>query len=348
MVALSAMTPGRSNVIELNSADVPVRDRFSWWCAMTEQEMAPTLISSPHADDFHASVTILQLGQTTVTAPEFEDMHSTRTAKLIRRSDPEQWWLTLVRAGSMWIEQDRKHAHLTAGDLVLETTSLPFRCGVARQNGAFARTITLQLPRRQLPLPERLLRDLAARALPSSHGAGALLGAFMENLMRHRTELGTAENARLGAVANDLATLFLSQLTGDAVTPAPGSRRQALIQQIKSFVRQNLGRRDLSPSTIAAAHHISVRYLHHLFEQEEQSVGRYIVRGRLKRCRADLADPLLSGRTIAQIAARWGFADASSFNRAFKAAYGMTPGDYRASQLDHLTGTIDSAGHPST
>ncbi|WP_368857754.1 helix-turn-helix domain-containing protein [Nonomuraea sp. MG754425] len=43
----------------------------------------------------------------------------------------------------------------------------------------------------------------------------------------------------------------------------------------------------------------------------------------MERCRVDLADPLLSGQTVAQIAARWGFPDAASFSRAFKTVFGM-------------------------
>ncbi|MCG5220618.1 helix-turn-helix domain-containing protein [Streptosporangium soli] len=38
--------------------------------------------------------------------------------------------------------------------------------------------------------------------------------------------------------------------------------------QIHAFILQNLGDAHLTPDAIAAAHHISVRYLHKLFHQE--------------------------------------------------------------------------------
>lgn len=323
-------------MIELRSADVPAADRFAWWCAVTERELVPTVLSCSQTDDFQVSLTILQLGHVTMTAPRFnllDDMRSRRTSKLIRRSDPEQWWLTLVRAGSMWIEQDRNHAQLSAGDLVLHSTSRPFRCAIRHHNGEPAGTIALQLPRKAVKLSDRLLGGHVARTLPSAHGVAALLARFMESILQQRTALGGAENGRLGTVVSDLATMFLAEMADAAHVVPAGTRQQALAQQIKGFVRLNLARRDLSPSTIATAHHISVRYLHHLFQYEGQSIGQYIRHQRLERCRADLTDPLLSNQSIAQIAARCGFADAASFNRAFKTAYSVPPGDYRTSRL---------------
>ncbi|WP_428993814.1 helix-turn-helix domain-containing protein [Actinomadura verrucosospora] len=66
-----------------------------------------------------------------------------------------------------------------------------------------------------------------------------------------------------------------------------------------------------------------------MFHQDGQSVGEFIRRQRLERCHTDLADPELINRTVAHVGARWGFQDAAVFNRAFKAAYGIPPGEYR-------------------
>jgi len=52
---------------------------------------------------------------------------------------------------------------------------------------------------------------------------------------------------------------------------------------------------------------------------------------RMDRCRRDLADPGLAARPIAAIAARWGFSSAADFSRAFRAAHGMPPSEYRRS-----------------
>jgi AraC-like DNA-binding protein len=98
---------------------------------------------------------------------------------------------------------------------------------------------------------------------------------------------------------------------------------------IHSFIEHNLGDAQLSPAAVAAVHHISLRYLHRLFERQGITVGSWIRHRRLERCRRDLAEPQLSARPIHAVGARWGFRHAADFNLAFRAAYGMPPGDYR-------------------
>jgi AraC-like DNA-binding protein len=84
---------------------------------------------------------------------------------------------------------------------------------------------------------------------------------------------------------------------------------------------------------IAAAHHISVRYLHHLFQADGRTVCGYVREQRLERCRADLASPSLARQSVGRISARWGFPDAAVFGRAFKNAYGVSPGEFRRRSL---------------
>lgn len=121
-----------------------------------------------------------------------------------------------------------------------------------------------------------------------------------------------------------------SRGTQDGPGPAPAaSPVEGLLQDIKAFIDDHLADADLSPVAIAAAHHISVRYLHHLFQRDRRTVGGHVRRRRLERCRADLADPALAGRGVGQVGRRWGFRDPAVFSRAFKSAYGVTPGAYR-------------------
>nr|WP_233518294.1 helix-turn-helix transcriptional regulator [Streptomyces corynorhini] len=81
--------------------------------------------------------------------------------------------------------------------------------------------------------------------------------------------------------------------------------------------------------TVAAAHHISVSYLHRLFRDQDTTVAALLRQVRLEGARADLTDPALRDMSVHLIAARWGFASRSAFTRAFHAAYGMAPCDHR-------------------
>ena len=74
---------------------------------------------------------------------------------------------------------------------------------------------------------------------------------------------------------------------------------------------------------------ISVRYANALLAEQESSLHRLILSRRLSRCRVALEDPHQVARTIAEIAQGWGFSDMTHFGRCFKAAFGVSPREYR-------------------
>ena len=107
-----------------------------------------------------------------------------------------------------------------------------------------------------------------------------------------------------------------------------GLARQYL-NNVQGHILDHLRDEDLSPTRIAQANRISVRYLHILFEPTGRSVSAWIQEKRLQRCREAIEDPALEGCKLADIAWQWGFKDASQFSRAFKARFGRSPRDYR-------------------
>jgi transcriptional regulator GlxA family with amidase domain len=102
-----------------------------------------------------------------------------------------------------------------------------------------------------------------------------------------------------------------------------------LLANVLAFIEARLGDVRLSNREIAAAHHISLRLLHRLFQEQGTSPGRWIRERRLERCRRDLLDPARSELPASTIAWSWGFASPAHFSRVFRAAYGHPPGEYR-------------------
>ncbi|MGW1991978.1 helix-turn-helix domain-containing protein [Embleya sp. NPDC001921] len=66
-----------------------------------------------------------------------------------------------------------------------------------------------------------------------------------------------------------------------------------------------------------------------MFRDEPETVASTIRRRRLEHCREEPADPSLAGRTIGEIAARWGFRSSADSSRAFRHAYGISPSQAR-------------------
>jgi AraC-like DNA-binding protein len=67
-----------------------------------------------------------------------------------------------------------------------------------------------------------------------------------------------------------------------------------------------------------------------LFEPTGISFAQYVVRRRLLQCRAALASPTTTKRSVADIAFGCGFNSLATFYRAFEREFGMPPTALRA------------------
>jgi len=103
-----------------------------------------------------------------------------------------------------------------------------------------------------------------------------------------------------------------------------------------SFERK-LGLRDMSAEV-----NLSPWRLAHIFKAETgMSPQRYLTLVRLQRARDQLETSFLS---VQEIGAAVGIPNPSQFTRSFKAAYGMTPVEYRKVHLRIVPGNEDNRG----
>lgn len=315
----------------LNEA-LPAGERFAWWCELTERMPAPTRFSSEHADDFRAGVRCLDFGAVHVATLFYPPLTARRGPAQIRRADPERYHLLLNLAGSLHYAQCGRQVTAAVGDLVLGDSSHPCeaRVTIAAQP---ARTLVVQLPRAEVRLPADRVERLLAVRLPGEDPLAALVADHLNGLLAGARAWASRDVARLGRVTIDLITGLLAHRLDARGALPPENRRRLLLEQVHAFIDANLGEPELSPRTVADAMHISVRYLHRLFQQDGDTVCAWIKQRRLERCRRDLAEPLLSDRPVYAIAARWGLAHPAEFSRIFHSAYGIPPGEYRTAAL---------------
>jgi len=315
------------NETVVRSDDVPAADRLSYWAESVGQTHAPVRMRSEHAHDFHAHLRVLDLGAVSLWPQTFQQLVIQRTPKLIRQSDPEVFHVSLVREGTgvgTW--EDHEAAYRPA-DLHFNDSSLPWEIRTGEDP---VTAVSLELPKSMVPLPRKLTGRTLPRRVPAGEGIGALLSHFLIQVTKDADSYEPCDGARLGRVAAEMvAALFAHALEAENLL-APDTRRRTLVLGVKSYIQRHLHDPQLSPGAIAAALHISTSYLHRLFEDEEATVAVWIRMRRLEAARRDLADPALRAVPIHCIAARSGFPRAADFTRAFRAAYGCTPRDYRS------------------
>ncbi|MFC9246165.1 helix-turn-helix domain-containing protein [Streptomyces sp. NPDC057136] len=319
---------------EFDTALLPREQRFEWWRDAIWRGVEPTSITSDFADDFVASLGSLDLGRLQLTKISFPALRSERTARLIRRADPEVYELTLILEGLMGFSQERHTTRLRAGDITLWTSSRPYRGeATGGPTGGVSRALILHMPRALVPLPEARIARVLAHGLPARAGVGALLAGFLGSLLAQAPVLDERSRVRLGDTVLGLAAGFLAHHLDAEQCLMPETRHELLLARIDVFVRDNLADPALAPGAIAARHHISVRLLHQLFRQRQETVAAAIRRQRLENCATDLTDPRLRNVPVHDIAARWGLGNAATFSRMFRSSYGITPGEYRRGAL---------------
>ena len=300
--------------------DVPVAGRAEYWRHVIGQTLIP-LEPIDVPDRFLASeVGALQVGELSTSTPG----GATRTAVHIRRCDPDLCKIDMLAAGRGVIEQGDREAALEPGDFTLVDLSRP-----ARWSMGPVRIVTLTFPPAMLPLRRDDLGRLTAVRMRGDHGTGALVSSLARRLNEQVDNLSGADGVRLGTALVDLLGLGLATRLDRAEDISHEGRQRALLVRIQTFIEARLGDPDLTPRNIAAAHYISIRYLHKLFETEQTTVADWIRRRRLERCRRDLLDPACRSAPVGAIGMRWGFRDAARFSRVFRSAYGAPPGEYR-------------------
>ncbi|MBY8864054.1 helix-turn-helix domain-containing protein [Nocardia sp. CA2R105] len=271
----------------------------------------PPLIGRRHAGgDFRGGIVTRDLGPLRLAKLFSPEGECFRDARSIRDADSELWQIELVTRGRVRTEQGRNTAVLSRGDLVLIDPVRPVRFATTATE-----TVTMLVPRRSLRLRPDDAARLAGMRIRGDCGPGALVSSLTREMARSLTGFRADEADRAAAAVIELIAVALSAQLDDE---RPASD-EALRSRIVGFIEARLSDRDLAPPKIAAAHHMSVRRLHKLFEDQPLTVAALIRRRRLERCRAELAG---TGRTVAAVAAGWGFADPAHFSRLFKATYG--------------------------
>ncbi|MGY0019233.1 AraC-like ligand-binding domain-containing protein [Streptomyces sp. YJ-C3] len=305
---------------------LPGPERLGHWRDAVGRALVPMHVV-PHGDGpLVGRIVSDRLGQLRLSSVEAGAQRVSRTREHIARS-PEAFVAAHVQvAGTATFLQDGRSTVVDAGELLVYDTSRPYTLDFPEP---FAGRVA-HLPRHALNLPDADLGRISGTAISTAEGIGAVFMPFLASLIASAHSYAPPIAERLAAGVVDLfATLVTERVTRDSADSARGD----LLRRIRDHIDRNLQDPALSPETVAAAQHISVRYLHRLFEGEGITVGRLIQRRRLEECARDLTRGGGPGPSVSAVAHRWGFVNSAHFSRSFRGAYGHSPREWRALRM---------------
>lgn len=214
---------------------------------------------------------------------------------------------------------------LGAGEGVLVSQDTPQILDGSRSGDVIA----LILPREPFDAWRTTIHDLAGRRHDFSSPAYRLLRGYSRMLVDEVAAMSETEIDAVTRHVTELSRMWLGVSGGGA--HAGESAQASRLLAIRTLIRRNFRRPELSVAMVARALGLSDRMVHHVLTASGSSFGRMVVDTRLAATYAQLIDPAYSGHAIYDLAMSCGFTDYSMFFRRFRQRYGETPQSVRPS-----------------
>ncbi|MDX2851212.1 helix-turn-helix domain-containing protein [Streptomyces sp. PA03-3a] len=278
----------------------------------------------PNPDRLRAVANINAVGPVEVTGIDWNVAGLRRATAPLKEDMAPHVLVALQESGVTRFSQGGNQGEIRAGDLTVIENARPYEIFFRSP----VRTVVVRVPTHVLGLRSSLLRQVAAVRLGSERPLVGAAVAFFARLARSQAALGETEAALFAQPSVDLIRAVVTTGLGRDDL-ARGPLYDTLLQRVEEYVRLHLAEPDLTAARIAAAHHVSVRQLYLTLSRAGIALGDWIRTQRLEECRKELASPVHRFMTIEAIAHRWGFASAPHFSRVFKAAYGVSPREWR-------------------
>lgn len=286
--------------------------------------------------DFVADLRTVRLGALAVDHVRASPLTALGTPARVAGSGPVLQ-LGMVRSGFLRLRQDDRSEDLGAGQGGLLRWDAPYRIACQLPVDIFS----VLIPFPALGALTGRLAEFTARPLPPT-ALSRLTLRMLEQVGTHPPDPNTAAARCIERTLTELVKALIAELAGDP--PASGADTDGARLRVRDHILGRLGEPDLGPAQIAADIHVSTRYLHRLFENENTTVAAFIRSARLAAAARMLTDAASSHLSVAQVARMNGFAGSSQFARCFRARFGVSPSEMRGRADQAPEATEQAAG----
>ncbi|MCI7812807.1 MAG: AraC family transcriptional regulator [Lachnospiraceae bacterium] len=163
------------------------------------------------------------------------------------------------------------------------------------------------------------------------HNDRITFNAIQSRILRLLEEMHSDHFGRkpqISLYVNDLI-LYMNRLIHQRNNPKSQSEEGSLYFRLLEYIEEHLDE-DLSLEKLALEFYVSKYHIAHVFKEHlGMSIHQYITKKRLALCH----EAILGNMSITEAYRTFGFGDYSSFYRAFKKEYGISPKDFKDMQM---------------
>lgn len=307
------MTPSQFSTLGL-----PARDQFAAWCGWFEPVFGLMPPAGGPDAGFAGEIRVWSLGKAALGRVRAPRLHAVRGAHNLRRDPMDHWNIAIGGRDTRLTRRDAT-VIVPAGTPFIVSLGEP--CSSDREADD---RLQLYLPRDHFASLAPVLDRL--RGVPLHGPSGRLLADYLRLVERSLPDLMAEDLPRLA----DAITAMVSACAAPQ-NAAPDIAQEQMdvtrLERVRHVIRRRLHSATLTAAALCRETGMSRSQLYRLLEGEG-GVVRYIQRLRLQASYAALSDPC-EDRSVAAIGEACGFYDPSTFSRAFRREFGITPSDLR-------------------
>jgi AraC-like DNA-binding protein len=247
-----------------------------------------------------------------------------RLKSAIRRCAVDHWVISLSKRSASDVRAGDRAVSVAAGAPVVLSLGDEIEFG----HREYDDRTQLFLSRDRFDSIAHVLDTVKAAFLPTAQGN--FLADYMRLLERNLPMLSPAEVDRLPGAVEAMIGACLAP-SADRVATAQHQIDVTLMERVRRSVRENLFSPSLGPKRLCRDAAMSRSQLYRVLGSEG-GVAHYIRRCRLTKSFSILCDAS-NTYPIAKVAEMLCFADPSSFSRAFRQEFGITPREVRTGSL---------------
>lgn len=303
---------------------VPEKERYDLWrdsiSCIFEVEAEREIRQGP----FEASIDASLFGSIMLARTQTLEQRWSRTPALMAKDGMDHYMIQVYEHGDMlWETPDGARSFPKHGLVIFDLAEQ-----VVTRTNNFS-NLSLFIPRATLDEQLKDRGNQHLRALTAEEPIVHLLRDHMVSLKSLSSRMTARQATEISPATIGLAAACLNAVISPDDQRQSSGVSMARMTTIRRLIEANLGNSELGVDWITGKVGLSRTKLYELFEQLG-GVANYIRERRLRRALIMLTDKSTAHLSIYDIALEASYTSDAAFVRAFRARYGVTPGDVRA------------------